>query len=626
MAKRANVSIRTKQYTRFRGVDFSSDPSLVDDSRSPWAVNLISDRGGMPEKRPGWKTITRFDGSVNGIFFCEFDDELHRIVHAGDKLLRWYEDGTESTVLCEGLPEEKSMAVYMDGCLWIFTGAGLYRYDGETAKRASEDAYVPLTVIASAPAGGGVSYEGVNFLTPRQRVRFLPDGTTKIFQLPYDAIDAEGEVTVRTNTGGNGWEIMTENYTVQHSKGTVTFTTAPKAPAAGEEDNLEIEFSKTLEGHSDRIDKCRTAIVWGVDGASDRIVAAGNPDFPNQDYICGFSDGTYWPADKYFVVGTADTAIMGYRRWGEALTVIKEDNGQDSTVFIRTGALDSTGEAVFSVMPCLAGVGGVSRFGFGNIGNEQMYLTRQGVVALTNNVLTAEKITQNRSFRVDPKLLTENLSEAVGCSFDGNYMLFVGGRVYVLDGRNPKSYPNRQDSEFYYECFYWDNVPARCVGHLVRGGEEFLYFGTADGRLCRFKTEETKMGRFSDDGEAICAIWSTKSDDDGDPMVLKTLLKKGNAVTLKPYSRSGAKILIRTDKDAVAWQAAEGTMDIFDWEDIDFSRFTFSSNDAPSEIPINRKVKNYKRLQFVVKNDAVNEGFGVFGVVKHFVTGNFAKR
>ena len=100
----------------------------------------------------------------------------------------------------------------------------------------------------------------------------------------------------------------------------------------------------------------------------------------------------------------------------------------------------------------------------------------------------------------------------------------------------------------------------------------------------------------------------------------------GNAVTIKPYTRSSAQILFRTDRDAVGWQAAAGgTMDIFDWEDIDFSRFTFNANDTPQEIPIRRKVKNYKRLQILVKNDVLDECFGVFGITKHFVVGNLSK-
>ena len=42
-----------KVYQQFRGVDLLTDDTQIDDSRSPWAVNLISDAGGYPEKRVG---------------------------------------------------------------------------------------------------------------------------------------------------------------------------------------------------------------------------------------------------------------------------------------------------------------------------------------------------------------------------------------------------------------------------------------------------------------------------------------------------------------------------------------------------------------------------------------------
>ena len=65
----AAPQVHLKRYSSFRGVDFSSDPSQVDEQRSPWAPNLISDAGGFPEKRLGWRTLHTFDGPVNGIFF-----------------------------------------------------------------------------------------------------------------------------------------------------------------------------------------------------------------------------------------------------------------------------------------------------------------------------------------------------------------------------------------------------------------------------------------------------------------------------------------------------------------------------------------------------------------------------
>lgn len=619
MPKVSGTSIRTKRYDRFRGVDFSTDPALVDDARSPWAPNMVADKGGMPEKRPGWRTLVELEGRINGLFQAEFDDVKHLLVHAGTKLLRWYEDGAQPKELAAGLPDERSTAVYMGGYLWLFTGAGLLRYDGEAADSAAKHAYVPMTVIACAPAGGGTTYESVNLLSGKQKVGFLADGTATEYKLPYDSVDSVDKVEV------NG-KALTSGFTGKPGEGKVTFTTAPAKSEVEGEDNVFITFTKTTTGYADRIGKCKTATVWGMGGASDRIFAAGNPDFPNQDFICGFNDGAYWPDTGYAVVGTDETAIVGYRRMGEYLAIIKEDNGQDSTVFLRGGDLDENGEAKFWVKPCLSGAGAVSRFGFGNIGDDQLILTGGGVYALTTNSLTAERIVQNRSWYVDPKLTTEDLSQAVSCSYDGSFLVFVGGKVYGLDGRQQRSYPSRNDTAFLYECFYWENVPARCVMRALSVGRENLFFGTEDGRICRFNTDVYGMGRYNDDGAAIEAVWSTRMDDDGDPMVLKTLLKKGNAVTIKPYTRSSAKILFRTDKDAVGWDVASGEMDIFDWSDIDFSRFTFNTNDGPAEIPFNRKVKNYKRLQIIVKNDKVNEGFGVYAIVKHYVTGNFAKR
>lgn len=619
MARKSGTDIRTKRYDRFRGVDFSTDPALVDDARSPWAPNMVADKGGMPEKRPGWRTLVQMEGRINGLFRTEFDDVEHLLVHAGTKLLRWYEDGTAAEELADGLPDERSTAVYMGGYLWLFTGAGLLRYDGEQAVSVAEHAYIPMTVISKAPDGtGGMTYEAVNLLTGKQKVGFLSDGAATEYKLPYDCVDSVDEVEV------NG-KVFTSGFTGEPGEGKVVFDTAPEKSKVEGEDNVFITFTKTTEGYAQRIGKCRTAVVWGVGGASDRIFAAGNPDFPNQDFVCGYNDGTYWPDTGYAVVGTAETSVVGYRRMGEYLAIVKEDNGQDSTVFLRGGDLDENGEAKFWVKPCLSGAGAVSRFGFGNIGDDQLILTGGGVYALTTNSLTAERIVQNRSGYVDPKLTAEDLTDAVSCGYDGSYLVFVGGRVYGLDGRQ-RSYPSRNDTAFHYECFYWDNVPARCVLRRMAQGEETLFFGTEDGRICRFNTDVYGMGRYSDDGEAIEAAWSTPMDDDGDPMVLKTLLKKGNAVTLKPYARSGAKVLFRTDADAVGWEAAKGDMDIFDWSDLDFSRFTFNANDGPMEIPFERKVKKYKRLQIIVKNDAVDEGFGVYAIVKHYVTGNFAKR
>ena len=70
----------------------------------------------------------------------------------------------------------------------------------------------------------------------------------------------------------------------------------------------------------------------------------------------------------------------------------------------------------------------------------------------------------------------------------------------------------------------------------------------------------------------------------------------------------------------------QGFADIFDFENIDFERFTFNTNDNPQEIFFKKKIKNYKRLQFFVENNELNEGFGIFQIVKTYTRGNFAKK
>ena len=46
-----------KIYQRFRGLDLSTDETQIDDSRSPKMVNMISDSGGYPEVRVGWRAL-----------------------------------------------------------------------------------------------------------------------------------------------------------------------------------------------------------------------------------------------------------------------------------------------------------------------------------------------------------------------------------------------------------------------------------------------------------------------------------------------------------------------------------------------------------------------------------------
>ena len=616
----SSPTIYTTTYGQFKGVDFSTDPMLVDKSRSPYAVNLISDSGGMPEKRPGWKTIWRFAETekINGMWYCRFGDVGHVVIHAGDRFYRWIDGEADPDWMGGGShPNEKSTAFFLMSKLYILTGSSYMQYDGSTFTEV--EAYVPTVVINRTPTGGGDFLESYNIIGDEWIEEFIGDGKSTEYKLTKrgedESVDAVTKVEVWET---DKWVTKTEgtDYAVDKTNGKVTFTAAPEDQTIP---NVKITVSKAAK-HKDKIYKGKSVAIY-----NDSVVFVAGSE-RGADYRSGFGKPGYFPEDGYDQVGTNETDIMGYCKIGEYLGIIKESNSQDSTIFLRWHEYqtDSDGneKTIFRKKQGVVGVGAVSRHAIGMLGDEPLFLSSRGIYALTSNAVTFERTVQNRSEFLDYKLTREpNLENAVCCEWNGYFVVGVNGHCYLLDSKQ-RTTKSRNNSSFVYEGYYWENVPATCF--LAIDGK--LYFGTEDGRICKFNTDYDKVSRYSDDGQPIVAVWSTVSDDDGHPQRLKTMVKKGCAVTVKPFTRSSAKIYVRTEKDAIEKYIREGTMDIFDWEDIDFERFTFNANDAPQDIMLKKKIKKYKRLQFIIQNDVVNEGFGVFQISKAYTVLGLAKR
>lgn len=626
------AAIQTTVYNAFLGVDKASPPSEVSPSRSPDAPNLIPDADSFPEKRPGWRVLASVEAPVNGIFPLTLSGANGFLVHGGTRLYSW-QGGTDAPVqLYTGVTSAKSAAFTLGDALYLLTGGEYLRYDGQSVTDMTAAPFVPTLRSGDKPDGtGGALRQSRNLLTGKARATFLADGSTAVYRLPETEISSVVSVTV-------GGAALSSGFSADLTAGTVTFDTAPAAPENAGEDNVAIVWEKTAAASPETITGCRICTLYGY-GAFDRAVVSGNPSLPHCDWISAGDDPSYFPESGVQAVGGPDSAVMGYALVGGNLAILKEPFSESGSVFFRSGAsLD--GETVFPVTQAACGSGMIARGTVAALGDEPLFLTQNGVCAITADAVTDRTGIRNRSRFVDPALLREeNLSEAAAAVWQNRYLLCVPGEeshAYLLDGSRTRSYLQEPDG-YVCECFTWDNIPARVL--CARG--EALYFGTDEGLLCRFNNDIGNMTRYSDggsetlgeDGEpsgylsggtAIDARWTTRADDDGDFMREKTLLKRGCGVLLMPFARSGAKISLRDDY-GFSQQVADERADIFSWENLDFSRLSFNSADTPRVVPFRARVRRYRTLTITVRNDSLNEGFGVLGIVKRFVKGGLAR-
>lgn len=704
-SKIESTKLYQKAYTQFRGVDFSTDPTQVADYRSPYAVNLISDLAGFPEKRPGWETIEKNDSRINGIHVAVFKSGAEmRFIHSGNKLLTW-----DGTVICTSMADERSTAFAHGGRLFILDGLK-YRVVtetevGYTVSNVEDAGFVPTTSIGMTPSGGGTQLEAVNLLSPKRINSFIADGVSTTFLLDtpeldsIDSVKVDGElytltegwkrtepnaiafvptaapanekVIIKVNdteylgTGEDGTPLVgliaeerasfvltnerdesdmyylakqvTEDtaptltatleestYTLENPKtyvvdlalGTVDFAVPPKD--SNGIDTVIIQLSKYIEGYADRINKCTLYAFYGLNN-DNRIFISGNSEYKNWDWQSGLDDPTYFPDTGYTQIGSDTSAIMGYLKQYNSLTIVKADNNQDAEVFLRTAQMQNDGSIIFPVKQGIKGVGAISKHAFANLRDDPLFLAREGVFAIASTSVEQERTVQNRSYFVNTVLTTEpNLHEAVAAVWNGYYILAINGKAYVADSR--KATTQTDTGNISYEWYYWTDIPAR----VMCEHDGVLYFGTDDGRICVFKSGITTMRKYSDDDAPILARWSTKMDDYGTIVRRKTLTKKGCGVMIKPYTRSSVTVYVATDKSHEA-KIRYATMDILDFSDIDFSRFTFNTLDTPQVVPLNKKVKKFIVLQLIFENAEVNEGFGIYGVQTQYAVGGYVK-
>lgn len=618
------------EISTFKGVDLNSSPSNVETHRSPNAPNMMRDVPGKVRKRQGYEKINTYAGRINGVHILrDIENGVEKVlIHAGTKL---YLDGKS---IYDGMADDRSVGRQFYGKLFIFDGKKALCYGefeteaaAETEEKpkaflvkALEDAaYVPTVIVSRKPSGGGTTLEPLNLIGKKWKESFLSDGTSKVYQLTAKELDAD-KVTVRIMTKEGEWTDKKEgtDFTVDRKAGTVTFTTAPgESPVTGY-DNVEITAAKTREGYADKINKCRIISLFGVNGAMDRMFISGNPDFPNQDWYCKLGDGFFWGDLWYSTLGQDGSAVVGYSIINDRLAVHKSDAEEGRNVILRKGEIEGN-DAVFPIIGTLSGRGALGSHAFGYLGSEPLFLTDIGIMAITAADLTGEKYSQSRSYYIDNALTAEkNLGDAFAYVWRDFYLISTGtGRVYLLDGLQKSYEKDSPYSNFQYECYYWENVPARVFWEDSEGR---LCFGDANGNCFRFYDDVTAQTSYNDDGAAIPARWDTP--DLSGKLFYKNKSFRRVDVMLAPAIATGVKVFaeIKGIWNEIFDSGISATF--FDFNYIDFGAFNFSTDDTPRTIGSKIKIKKVDKVAFSLRNEEKDEPFGIYRFAVEYTEGS----
>lgn len=663
----SSPNILTKRYDRFSGVDFSTDSSQIDDNRSPIAVNIVSDAGGFPEKRVGWRTLKQFDDAINGIY--DFMGKM--VVHSGNKMYystnldftefeTFKKDGTEDPV---EINDAKSFGIVFGEKLWILTGEEFLAFDGEKLSFVRDIATVPQVLSqADDSLRNGISYQPFNLMTPKRKVGikaksvYLESVTFKQ-QIDITSLHIYNAITGNEITSD---PLAEQRYTVEEvyegeipnrvAYKKIVFEPALIASGTGEDVIIEYIPKDIPKAEENRkiIERCRFAAIY-----ENRLFVAGNPDYPNTDFYCELNDPTYFADVNYTGIGTVDegadpdevktrdenyvgtggTKIMGYSYVGNYLAIHKDGAENGASLYLRSSQMTENG-MIFPITEGIVGESIVSHFTNVSFIDDPLFLTKSGVYAVASADITGERCLQSRSTRVNTRLGIESeLENAVACVWNGYFLLFINGNVYVADSRQ-KNYPRNTSNAFEYEWYFWDNIPARVVNSF----NDTVYFGAEDGRLCRFNNDildgrggyamnayndGRKVWDDKDIGNPICAYWATKMDDMGDFGTLKHLKRRGSGIHVKSFGTTNIKVLIQTDKH-FAEQISYARRGLFNFQNLDFNNFTF--NTMPfSFVPFGRKEKDWRMLQVICKNDELNQALGVYAIELRYIKGYFAK-
>ena len=558
----------------FLGVNKSETETLLQLGEASEMSNWMITDDRKLKKMYGYKSLNEkvSEKKVNGMWYGRIHGTNHFLFARGGKVYEYdFDTETEQELgpVADAYPTTFFVA---NNTVYILDGTEFYSWDGTTFKQV--EGYVPTFATAAPPYGGGTIYEGINYITGKKKMNFSADGELSIFQLPEYDINSVDSVYV----GGIEQEVITD-YTVDLDYGTITFADPPEKGS----NNVVIAWTKEDADMRKLITNCR---YYGGSYYA-RFWLFGNPNrrntrFPSGVTVDGVSDPTYWPYATDSDVGEYEITDILTQYDKQIIFTSGDSSGASAWYSLNETYTDpGTGLVVtlFPTFPINAKAGNVAP------GQAQLILNNpftiwNGVYQWTSTYVMNEKDVRWVSQRIQRDLDALDLTKAITWDWheNGLYLLCIGKKVWVYNYR--------------VDVWYVLELPHEPTCFMTV--DKKLCFGTTDGQIMMFDVNEVTF-----DGEEIVATWDMGYSTFGVDYLRKYI--QIMFISLLPLASTHVDIYVSTDRNASMKFVKTVKYSLSNFDDWDFSNFSFETNYSPQPKKVKLKAKkiNYLKIRLV---------------------------
>lgn len=526
---------------KFNGVDYTSTPTLVDDSRAIEISNYVP-FGNSLIKRNGWEQINKLEyngkqlrvhniwkfknyfdsdeANAKYVFFATSglsagnDTALYVTTSLLDenenyKIERVYPtESINSTEYSYGIIFENRLFVLAMGKYLMFWYEEKENEDGTKSYELKCDevkkhAFIPTVMIGLGHTLGEEkpsTLQEFNLLSNKcyvEIINYSPAETEKTYI--YDISSLGKKITSLISIDGISFVEGEEmegigNVSLDKEKGLITLKKASgEARDSFETHKVLLEF----ENDSSIVEKMQFGIAYGSYGYRDRLFLSGNPQYPNMDIhtaeagsgIDNWLDYTYFGDLSFHAFGHSAQRITGYGIMDNGyMAIFKEMVANEPNLYLRTYEMVENEDGIYvERFPTTVSGISVASDTIGqviNYGNDLLINIPKGIYKINTAISTATQKYEAKEMsyfiRHD---LGEDMSESATIVFDNKLYVcrkdYKGvKRLYVADSDRYSV----MDGTRIYEWWVLDNVNA--TKFYIFNNE--LYFTDNKYGLCKF--------------------------------------------------------------------------------------------------------------------------------------------